>query len=143
MRSLLFLLVTLNCWATDITEFSFILKPSTIAGAGVGVFAAHDIEKGSKIVFLEDNQWRVLHKRDIPDDFLKLCAAQGNDFYICTNRFDHMEICWYLNHSDMPNITMIDFTTYEANRDIKKGEEIFMDYNQLNEPESEKESYYK
>lgn len=143
MRSLIILLVSLNCWATEITEFSFILKPSTIPDAGVGVFAAHDIEKGSTASVLKDNQWRIVHKKDIPEDFLKMCAAQGDGYYICARRFDHMEICWYLNHSDTPNIDMIDFKTYRANRDIKKGEEIFMDYNQLNEPESEKEKYYK
>lgn len=31
----------------ETTEFSFILKPSTIAGAGVGVFAVEDIKRGT------------------------------------------------------------------------------------------------
>ena len=34
---------------TEISEFSFILKPSPTHG--VGVFATHNISKGTKIVF--------------------------------------------------------------------------------------------
>ncbi len=120
------------------------LKVSKIPGAGVGVFATHDIEKGTEIVFFpKDYEFRKLPKEKIPEEFLKLTAALGDGLYLCAHRFDRMEICWYLNHSDSPNIDMIDLTTYKANSDIKKGEEILMDYNQLNEPESEKQDYYK
>ena len=104
------------------------------------MFAAHDIEKGTEIVFFpKDYEFRILPKDKIPEDFIRLTAALGNGLYLCARRFDRMEICWYLNHSNSPNIDMIDLTRYRANRDIKKGEEIFMNYNELNEPESEKE----
>ncbi len=136
--------LSFNLCATQITEFSLMLKPSTIPGAGIGVFATHDIGKDSEIVFFPaDYEFRKLPKEAIPEEFLKLTAALGDGLYLCARRFDRMEICWYLNHSDTPNIDMIDLTRYRANRDIKSGEEIFMNYNQLNEPEAEKEEYYK
>jgi SET domain-containing protein len=54
-----------------------------------------------------------------------------------------MEIGWFLNHSETPNIIKKSDGLVYAVTDIQAGDEILMDYNQLNEPESMKESYYK
>ena len=145
MKKYIFIIIffSFNILSTEINEFSFMLKQSTIPNAGIGVFATHDIEKDSLIHFFPPNyEFRILHKNKIPAEFIKLCEAIGNNLYRCTQRFDCIETSWYLNHSNIPNIEMIDITTYKANRDIKKYEEIFIDYNQLNEPEEDKEEYY-
>lgn len=146
MNKYIFIIIffAFNILSTEINEFSFVLKPSTIPNAGIGVFATHDIEKDSLINFFpKDYEFRILHKDKIPAEFIKLCESIGNNLYRCAQRFDCIETSWYLNHSNSPNIEMVNLTNYKANRDIKKDEEIFIDYNQLNEPEEDKEEYYK
>lgn len=53
------------------------------------------------------------------------------------------KIGWYINHSREPNIHKIGEDHIVTSRAIKAGEEILIDYNQLNEPEHLKEDYYK
>ena len=121
------------------TEFSFILKPSPIGG--IGVFATHAIPAGSQVLsgkFLP----RKMKTQDIPEEFLKYCVHLNDEECLCPRQFDRMEIGWYLNHSDNPNIMRKSEYTVFAIRDIKAGEEIFMDYNQLDEPTHLKEAYY-
>lgn len=122
------------------TEFSAILKPSPLGG--IGIFAAHDIPAGTKI-FSGQFSPRKMKIKDIPAEFLKYCIFLDDDECHCPERFDRMEIGWYLNHSDKPNIAKKADSRLFSIRDIKAGEEILIDYNQLNEPEHLKEDYYK
>lgn len=124
----------------DLSEFALILKPSEIGG--VGVFAASDIPAG-KLVFSQPFHPRLMKVNDIPKEFLKFVIYLNEEECLAPQRFDRMEIGWYLNHSDTPNITKIAEHTAVSNREIKAGEEIFIDYNQLNEPENLKEDYYR
>ena len=55
-----------------------------------------------------------------------------------------MEICWYLNHSETPNVSaQKDNHPFYAIKSIKAGDEVVIDYNELNEPDHLKEAYYK
>ncbi|MBI2774457.1 SET domain-containing protein [Candidatus Dependentiae bacterium] len=148
MKRIFFLSLMLNLKVfcdeshTRINEFSFVLKPSLIAG--VGIFAAHDIAKGTKIVFFpEGYQHRMLPKKDIPEEFLKYCVAKTEEVWVAPHKFDHMEIAWYLNHSVDPNIKRAEPGSCYSLRDIQKGEEILINYNDFNEPENTKEEYFK
>lgn len=122
------------------SEFSFILKPSPIGG--IGVFATHDIPSGKRI-FSGEFTRRKMKTKDLPLEFRKYVIFINDEECFCPERFDRMEIGWYINHSDTPNITEISDKHLVALRDIKAGEEILLDYNELNEPEHLKESYYK
>jgi SET domain-containing protein len=129
-------------------EFSFVLKPSKF---GVGVFAAHNIIKGTYLRLFGnekmdgeiklENQVRVFNYSDVPEIFKNYCVSRG-DKLACPQDFGCMPVGWYLNHSDNPNAFHKDYHYY-ALRDINEGEEIMIDYNVLEEPESEKENYYK
>ncbi len=121
------------------TEFSFILGPSPISG--IGVFTTHDIPKGTK-VFSGTHTPRKMNTKDIPDEFLKYCVFLNDEECVGPERFDRMEIGWYLNHSDNPNVSITPKKRMVAICDIKAGEEIVLDYNDLNEPEHLKEAYY-
>jgi len=121
------------------TEFSFILKPSSIGG--IGVFATHDISIGTR-VFSGNFTSRKVQIKDVHPDFLKYCIYVNDNECLSPERFDHMQIGWYLNHSDKPNIAKNSEGLVLAVRDIKAGDEIFCDYNQLNEPDHLKEAYY-
>ena len=127
----------------ETTEFSFILKP---AEYGVGVFAAHDIVKGTFLRLfgnedLVENRIRSLEKKDVPEIFHDHCLIMGEKLS-CPNDFGQMEIGWYLNHSKQGNAFHVDYNWYAA-RDIKAGEEILIDYNSLGEPEEDKADYYR
>lgn len=134
------------------SEFSFILKPSLIAG--IGVFALHDIPKGA-VVLHTKFKIRLLKTKDIPAELLSYCVYLNDEECLGPEQFDHMEIGWYINHSDTPNIIRktVEYTDEEVNsfkarpftaiQDIKAGDEITIDYNYLAEPEHLKEQYYK
>ena len=123
------------------SEFSFVLKPSKY---GIGVFAAHDIKKGTFLRLFGNDEHpeesRVLNKTDVPELFQHYCIDRDSQLS-CPDDFGHMKIGWYLNHSRTPNAEHRNWE-YFAIRDINAGEEIFIDYNTLEESDSAKEDYY-
>lgn len=124
------------------TEFSFILKPSEY---GIGVFAVQDIPQGTYLrLFGEGDNLKdrsVIRDKDgVPKIFQDYCMARGEDL-ICPNDFGQMAIGWYLNHSTNPNAYHKNYNWYAA-RNISMGEEIFIDYNSLEEPKEFVENYY-
>lgn len=136
------------------SELSFILKPSPIAG--VGVFATHDICAGT-ILMCKCQNTRKLKTKDIPAEFLKYCIYINKEECLCPERFDRMEIGWFINHSSKPNIALKESASsdcdinndvvhehgFYALTNIKVGDEILLDYNSLKEPEDLKDGYYK
>lgn len=122
------------------TEFSFVLGASSIAG--VGVFTTHDIPVGACILNAKFN-FRTQKISDVPEPFLKYCIFIDHDHCICPERFDRMEIGWYINHSHQPNIGKNEHRELVAIRHIDANEELLLDYNDLNEPEHLKEDYYR
>ena len=124
-------------------EFSFVLKPSAISGAGIGVFAVHGIVKGTRLCIADSSDLRTFIKKDVPKELLKLCIILKDGLCICPKKFNHAWIGWYVNHSHNPNTEMLEKESYYATRDISAGEEILIDYNIFNEPEEFKEDYYR
>lgn len=125
------------------SEFSFILKPSTF---GVGVFAVHDIDKGTHLRLFGDKERMDLRsisrpKNEIPLIFQEYCLDRG-DSMICPEDFGQMHLGWYLNHSSKPNAERDDNYKWYATKDIKAGEEITVDYNFLEEPPEFRADYY-
>ncbi len=123
---------------------SFILKPSHIPGAGVGVFALHDIEQNIHLDLKpQGKSVGVDYKaEEIPKALLTFCVANENGTWRCPSEFNHMHLVWYLNHSDQPNTEQRD-DGYYSTKPIKLGEEILIDYNSLDEPDDKKEDYYR
>lgn len=113
----------------DITnQFSFILKPSSIQG--VGVFSAHSIKKDTLLdLFPEDSRKHLLE--NIPKEFRKYTLKDGKYCY-GPKRFNCICAGWYLNHSDTPNAYLKN-DNYYALRNLKKNEEITIDYNIFDE----------
>jgi SET domain-containing protein len=122
-------------------EFSFVIKPSS---HGVGVFAVHNIKKGTHLrLFVDEktteHESRVLSKVDVPELFRGHCLDRG-DTMICPPDFGALPMGWYVNHSDTPNAepgknpnSHRRYRWY-ALRDIREGEEILFDYKKLEEP---------
>lgn len=134
------------------SEFFCVIKPSPLGG--VGVFATCDIHKNTQL-FTNPFKIRLLKSKDIPEEFIQYCARINDTDCLCPERFDRMEIGWYINHSFEPNIARksVEYTAKEihrekarpfyAVRDIRAGEEILVDYTYLKEPEHLKEEFYK
>jgi mannose-6-phosphate isomerase-like protein (cupin superfamily) len=128
------------------TEFSLILKPSS---NGIGVFALENIPAGA-LLFNCSHNMRKLKISDVPEALRQYCIYLNADELIAPERFDRLEIGWFLNHSESPNLSYNGTQNFGAKqakiyaaRNIKTGEELLMDYNELNEPEHLKEDYYK
>lgn len=129
-------------------EFSFQLKPSK---HGIGVFVLHDVAEGTKLMVQPDGYIaRILNKEDIPDELLMYCEArtENDGTYFCPQDFSAMELSWFINHSNTPNVklefseTKYATVTHYAARDLKAGEELLIDYNEFEEPEESKGGYY-
>lgn len=123
---------------------SFILKPSSIKDAGIGVFALHDIAKGTYMeLFLKDFQEELRDSEDIPEELRGYCLDHEGGGILCPKFFNRMDIGNYLNHSENPNLRYEKGKGYYASRDIKAGEELFGNYRELGEPEDARDHYYK
>lgn len=107
---------------------SFILKPSVIHG--VGVFAVRDFTAGEHLpLFSED--YVVLGKW--PDSPFDAYCFEGSRGIVAPPDFTCMSVGWYLNSSSNPNARRDASYEWFALRNIKSGEEITIDYDQLRE----------
>jgi SET domain-containing protein len=108
------------------TEMSFVLKPSLIHG--VGVFAAHTIEKNTKLrLFIKGERIRHFKSSARLKETIIYCIPQADGSYLGPGDFGRMSIGWYLNHSETANAFHKNYTYY-AKRRIRAGEEITIDY---------------
>ena len=60
------------------------------------------------------------------------CLYDATRYFVPANGFKKMDLVSFLNHSDAPNIISInEGQFFEAVKDIKTGEELFVDYGEL------------
>ncbi len=125
-------------------QHSFILRPTSIEGGGVGVFALHDIDPETWLALKPRGESVGINikEEDIPKELITYCVANNDGTWNCPPEFNHMHMVWYLNHSITPNADKRD-DGYYSTRHIMAGEEITIDYNILGEPEEKKEDYYR
>lgn len=116
------------------------IKPSPIEG--IGVFALQDIPKGCRNMFsksIEEEKWITVSKAEVaalPAHAKALienyCLYDTDNYFVPDYGFKKMDLVNFLNHSDTPNIISInEGEFFEAIRDIKKGEELFIDYGEI------------
>lgn len=109
-----------------------ILRPSRIEG--VEVFTISPIKKGAKIPLfvgedskvVTESSWKKIKRLGLKE-YGKYHVAHKGKHYGPLNAH-RMSIGWYLNHSSKPNVQVDSFV---ALRDIKKGEELTIDYDLL------------
>jgi SET domain-containing protein len=116
------------------------IKPSPIEG--IGVFALQDIPKGCRSMFSKTNaheQWITITRTEVEKlpEHAKLlienyCLYDKTNYFVPDYGFKKMDLVNFLNHSDTPNIISIqDGEFFEAIQDIKKGEELLIDYGEI------------
>lgn len=107
------------------------LKPSTIPGAGIGVFSLVDIPKDTLIFEVkreDDYFFKISEIEDLPlsiqDYILGMTDGTEEGFYLDVPAFK-IYTAYYVNHSYEPNVFW-DRRTDElfSIRDIKEGEEL-------------------
>jgi SET domain-containing protein len=109
-----------------------ILQPSPIHG--VGVFSRKRIKKGAALPLFAKNDLTVRKHASPIERHYAVHYTPKNRIgskplgWHCPKDFHRMSIGWYTNHSNRPNV---ETRTWKALRDIKKGEEITIDYNAL------------
>lgn len=111
--------------------------------SGVGVIAIRDIPKGIdpfKTLSKEKEEVVELNKDDIKKVDPNVKKILG-DFFGNLNTYDvlasgpnNINVSFYMNHSDTPNIDIIEksnskYMGFITNKNIKKGEEITINYN--------------
>jgi SET domain-containing protein len=111
------------------------LKPSPTHG--IGVFALVDIPKGTKNLFSNDtSEWIHLTTEEVeslPVQSKSLienfCLYDADGYFVPEYGFKMMDLVVYLNHSDTPNVVSVnDGEYFETIKEIKVGEELFIDY---------------
>ena len=116
------------------------IKPSPIEG--IGVFALQDIPRGCRSMFSKASdaeQWIPIAKTEVenlPAHAKALienyCLYDEENYFVPDYGFKKMDLVNFLNHSDTPNLVSInDGEFFEAIRDIKKGEELVIDYGEI------------
>lgn len=111
------------------------LAPSRISG--VGVFAIRDIPDGidpfqfgnqTKWVEFAEDDFKNMDKeiRKMISDFF--VYEKDGKVYVPENGFNKLDMGFYLNSSDKPNMATKDGNRFYALRKIKKGEELSVDY---------------
>jgi SET domain-containing protein len=126
----------------ELSQNTFVmLKPSTVEG--IGVFAIQDIPQGCREMFAKENkemvEWISLSKQEVnqlPKHSKLLvenyCLYDDEQYFVPADGFKKMDVSLFINHSDTPNIMSInDGEFFEAIRDIKTGEELFLDYGEI------------
>ncbi len=114
------------------------LSPSSVHG--IGVVAIQKIPKGTRNIFSTSPiQWELLsfneveqlpvHSKYLVENF---CLFSDTHYYVPQQGFKVMDLCYYLNHSDIPNLISVNEGEYfEAIVDIEPGTELVIDYGTL------------
>ncbi|MBA4192210.1 MAG: hypothetical protein C0467_29935 [Planctomycetaceae bacterium] len=124
-------------YSQDELMLYFRLKPSTILGAGVGVFATTDIAKGAYLEGLFGNDdvrrltWEEFAALDVPAEVKENFVTRYETECFVPRDFNLMSVGWYLNDADEPNLAHDVNYDYFALRDIAAGEELFIRYDDL------------
>lgn len=116
------------------------IRPSPVEG--IGVFALQDIPKGCRSMFskaTEAEQWIPVSKIEVENlpahakaMIENYCLYDESSYFVPDYGFKKIDLVNFLNHSDTPNIISInDGEFFEAIGDIKKGEELFIDYGEI------------
>ena len=119
-------------------EMQIALQPSGIHG--IGVFAITAIPKGCKTIFsgnavdwipisFEESEQLPAHVKEFIETYY---LYDDKNYFIPDHGCKVMDMANYLNHSSTPNIISENEGEYfETLREIKKGEELLVDYGKI------------
>ena len=114
------------------------IRPSGVHG--IGVFAIRDIPAGCRDLFSKEmGHWVTVpmsetdalpvHAKELVENY---CLFDKENYFMPALGFKAIDLSLFLNHSDTPNVFSVnDGEYFETLRDIKKGEELFINYGDI------------
>lgn len=105
------------------------VKQSSLGeNVGSGVFADESIRKGSVIVVGGGQLTSILTMVPLDKDYL---CIFDDKYFMGPLDYDDLSPNWLINHSCDPNTKIMGGLIIIANKDILKGDELFIDYSTL------------
>jgi SET domain-containing protein len=109
----------------------------------VGVFSGANIKKGEVVEVWDKKDYKFVKRKEkeymckknpeLKFFFNRYCV-ETNEGWGCPKNFLRISTGWFLNHSKKPNLeTKDDGDSFQALKNIKKGEELTLDYKILDE----------
>lgn len=107
----------------------------------IGVFAIADIDENTPLFEFDNTEMVWINADEITnippklkkfyDDF---CVIKNDKtLYGCPSNFNQLTMAWYMNHSDTPNVKIDKEYNFFANKLIKDGEELTINYKDFSE----------
>jgi len=111
-------------------SFSWLTKKAQKAkiSHGYGILAIQKIKKGERVIVFGGYVMNIKQFKALPERMKSLPFQVADDLYFGLSRISEIEEADYLNHSCEPTCGFSGEITIIALRDIKKGEEITIDY---------------
>lgn len=114
------------------------VKPSKSVKGEVGLFALRDINEGTVIMAYTDLGRESLMSYDdfdklddITKERMKHFCVQYPDGIWVPDNINNMTLHWHMNHKCDPNVCVDENDNRVAARDIKAGEELFLDFSTI------------
>ena len=118
-----------------VPKLMYEIRPSKALVGEVGIFAVRNINKGEiigdidspeEVVLLSLSDFKKLDK--ITQNKIKSFCVLDDEEYVLPVDMNNMGSSWYFNHSCSPNVSYDKKGNFVADRNIKKDEELFIDY---------------
>jgi len=111
------------------------IKPSTVLGGGVGVFAVRDLKPNTivgDVGYMNDNlffSWDEFKKIDKESqEVIKTHCIGTVDGFFAPVDINHIPLSWHINHKCDNNVGFDSRGNFITIKKIKKNEELFYDY---------------
>lgn len=122
-----------------IPKLMFEIRPSRVLPREVSVYAARNIKKGEIIAAADSPEEVVfIHLRDFKKldkltqkKITNFCVLDEDGEYCVPADLNNMGTSWYFNHSCLPNVAYDKSENFIAERNIRKDEELFLDYGRM------------
>ena len=117
-----------------------------VKGMGIGLFADQDVKKGNLIWQFDENFDQLIDPGVVPS-FAKKFFDRAAPLSFASNKYILcLDDARFMNHSEEPCIKVVYENNHEesdyAARDIKKGEEITINYRDICKIEAKKKKIY-
>ncbi|MCX6797865.1 MAG: SET domain-containing protein [Candidatus Falkowbacteria bacterium] len=122
-----------------IPKLIFEIRPSKVLVGEVSVFAVRNLKKGMVISHVDSPEEVIwLHQHDFKKldpitrrKIKSFCIIDEAGEYCVPADLNNMGTSWYFNHSCSANVTYDSKGSFVAARNIKKDEELFLDYGRM------------
>ena len=124
---------------TSLRKLMYEIRPSRAFPGEVGVFAVRPIKAGELVADVDSPEKVVfIHERDVKkldpatrNKIKNFCVIDEDGEYCVPYDLNNMGSSWYFNHSCDSNIGYDKKGSFIALRNIKKDEELFLDYGRM------------